>query len=184
MGTCCPGIARAHCCHTRTSLTALWPTAFFPDAEQMFEQFSQSWQSWCQANDLPGPLEALKQVFARSHAQYQREAQGRYRAEAIRSIRTKTEAAVWHCEDHRARQAVCNCPCLYHQSLAGTFQNRDIRSLGNLLNNNLARLRGKARRHEAEDILGRFRTPQHTFFQKRRNNLHRDVRQSLLFMPF
>ena len=47
-------------------------------------------------------------------------------AEAISSIRTKTKAAIWHCEDHRGRQAVCYCPCLYHQALTGTFENPDI----------------------------------------------------------
>ena len=99
---------------------------FFQESEQLFEQFHQAWISWCRANDLPGPPQGLREVFNNLQNKYHQAAQGRYRAEAVRSIRTKTKAAIWHCEDHRARQAVCYCPCLCHQALSGTFENPAI----------------------------------------------------------
>ena len=105
----------------RTSSMVLWQTPFL-----LMLNRCHSWQNWCRANDLLGPPVGLKQVFAHSYAQHQGGAQGLYRAEANRSIRTKTKAAIWHCENHRARQAVCYCPCLYHQALSGTFENPDI----------------------------------------------------------
>ena len=99
---------------------------FFPKPEQLFEQFNQAWVRWCRANDSPGPPEGIREVFNNLHTKHHQAAQGRYRAEAVRSIRTKKNGAIWHCEDHRARQAVCYCPCLYYQALSGTFENPAI----------------------------------------------------------
>ena len=100
--------------------------SFFPEPDQLFEQFQQEWIRWCRANDLPGPPQGLREVFNHLHVKHHLAAQGRYRAEAVRSIRIKTKAAIWHCEDHRARQAVCYCLCLYHKALSGTFENPAI----------------------------------------------------------
>ena len=77
-----------------------------------------------QKNDLLGCLarpEALpyfSKALGRTHA---RRKKSRHHSNVVDSIKYKTQVAIWHCENHQPRAAVCYCPTLCHTMLSGTF---------------------------------------------------------------
>ena len=99
---------------------------FFPGKAPVWEQFRQAWASCC--NDLPGPPRSLEQVF---HAMWSPHAQTvaskyKYHNRIVDNVKSKTEGAIWRCEDHQPRSAVCYCPVLYHNMLGGTLCNKNV----------------------------------------------------------
>ena len=50
----------------------------------------------------------------------------KYHNRIVDSVKSKAEGAIWHCEDHQPRAAVCYCPVLYHTMLDGTFCNKNV----------------------------------------------------------
>ena len=115
---------------------------------QMFEQFSQNRQNWCRTSDLLGPPEGLKQVFAHSYAQHQREAQSRYRATQSEALGPRQKhlsgiAKITMPDRHFVTAHVCTTRPFLELSKTPTSS----RSLGNFSNNDLAKFRGKPRRH-------------------------------------
>ena len=99
---------------------------FFPDPHAMQQQFETAMAQWCRQNDLPGPPRDMTGTFQALLGQHLQAVQGRYSSEVILSIRQKTKGAIWHCEDHHPRKAICYCPVLYHRVLDGTFKKGDV----------------------------------------------------------
>eukprot|EP00439_Symbiodinium_sp_Y106_P077447 s218_g16.t1 len=90
------------------------------------EQFRQAWASWCATNHLPGPPRNLEQVFHAMWAQHAQTLASRYQNRIVDTVKSKTAGAIWHCEDHQPRAAVCYCPVLCHNMLDGTFCNKAV----------------------------------------------------------
>ena len=101
---------------------------YFPGKGPMWEQFREAWESWCATNHLPGPPRNLEEVF---QAMWSQRAQMvasnyKYHNRIVDSVKSKTEGAIWHCEDRQPRAAVCYCPALYRTMLDGTFCNKNV----------------------------------------------------------